>query len=249
AVDVTSPPAAAAAASAAAIRYYKLLLSGDRFGSLFDDDPRQWRMYADLIGSAGSIFDLSTQLYPEYFLLLASLGNLAKEEVWEVAAQLLGLGLGVLILGMPGLLPSYPVFVLTWMGMRLLHLWLHYQSLSVLQFNSLSTLVSGSGSKQCNKDENILSWQRFLEPRISFGVALEEMVSVERSVSRVRAFLDLYADEKYVLLVNQRHKGGLRIMVSFKRGATSLSALRSIWQAYWLYETRSNTDRMNDLLE
>lgn len=30
-----------------------LLFSGGRFGSLFDDDPKQWRMYADFIGSAG----------------------------------------------------------------------------------------------------------------------------------------------------------------------------------------------------
>lgn len=35
-------------------------------------------MYADFIGSAGSIFDLTTLLYPTYFLPLASLGNLAK---------------------------------------------------------------------------------------------------------------------------------------------------------------------------
>lgn len=27
--------------------------SGGRFGNLFDDDPKQWRMYADFIGSAG----------------------------------------------------------------------------------------------------------------------------------------------------------------------------------------------------
>ncbi|GAB2250036.1 hypothetical protein Droror1_Dr00013395 [Drosera rotundifolia] len=237
AFGVTSSPATAAAASAAAIRWVSKdgigtvgrFIIGGRFGSLFDDDPKQWRMYADLIGSAGSIFDLSTQLYPEYFLLLASLGNLAKaigrglkdpsfrviqnhfavsgnlgdvaakEEVWEVTAQLLGLGLGVLILGTPGLLPSYPVFVLTWMGMRLLHLWLRYQSLSVLQFNSVNfkraRILAKShvldakvpGSKQCNKDENILSMQRFLEPRISFGVSLEEMVSVERSVSRMKS--------------------------------------------------------------
>ncbi|KAL9255996.1 root UVB sensitive 5-like protein [Drosera capensis] len=287
AVGVTSPPATAAAASAAAIRWVSKdgigtvgrFIIGGRCGSLFDDDPKQWRMYADLIGSAGSIFDLSTQLYPEYFLLLASLGNLAKaigrglkdpsfrviqnhfavsgnlgdvaakEEVWEVTAQLLGLGLGV---GTPGLLPSYQIFVLTWMSMRLLHLWLRYQSLSVLQFNSINfkraRILAKShvlhakvpGSMQCNKDENILSWQRFLQPRITFGVSMEDMV---------RAILNVYAEEKYVLLVNQRHDRGLQIMVSFKRGATSLCALRSIWQAYWLYETPRDSDNMNDLLE
>lgn len=26
---------------------------GGRFGNIFDDDPKQWRMYADFIGSAG----------------------------------------------------------------------------------------------------------------------------------------------------------------------------------------------------
>ncbi|XP_057476599.1 protein root UVB sensitive 5-like [Actinidia eriantha] len=54
-------------------------------------------MYAGFIGSARSIFGLTTQLYPAYSLPLASLGNLTKEEDWEVAAQLLGLSLGRLI--------------------------------------------------------------------------------------------------------------------------------------------------------
>lgn len=75
-----------------------------------------------------SIFELSTQLQPAYFLPLASLGNLAKavarglkdpssrviqnhfavsanlgeiaakEEVWEVVAQVVGLALGILIM-------------------------------------------------------------------------------------------------------------------------------------------------------
>lgn len=79
-------------------------ISGGRFGTLFDDDPKQWRLYADFIGSTGrfdsdvlvehsccicdgfivfycSIFDLSTQLYPAYFLPLASVGNLAKVSI------------------------------------------------------------------------------------------------------------------------------------------------------------------------
>ncbi|KAL7610726.1 hypothetical protein Lser_V15G13440 [Lactuca serriola] len=70
-----------AVASAAAIRWVSKdgigaighFFIGGRFGNLFDDDPKQWRMYADFIGSAGS-----TPLYPAYFLPLASLGNLAK---------------------------------------------------------------------------------------------------------------------------------------------------------------------------
>nr|XP_016451329.1 PREDICTED: protein root UVB sensitive 5-like isoform X6 [Nicotiana tabacum] len=136
AVGVGSFSGTSAAASAAAIRWVSKdgigavgrFFIGGRFGNLFDDDPKQWRMYADFIGSAGSIFDLCTPLYPSYFLPLASLGNLAKavarglkdpsfrviqnhfaitgnlgdvaakEEVWEVAAELVGLALGILAL-------------------------------------------------------------------------------------------------------------------------------------------------------
>ncbi|KAL0843392.1 hypothetical protein Bca101_016637 [Brassica carinata] len=52
----------------------RLLIGGRRFGSLFDDDPKQWRMYVDFNCSAGSFSDLATQLYPTDFLLLASTG-------------------------------------------------------------------------------------------------------------------------------------------------------------------------------
>lgn len=89
------------------LTWWFYLISGGRFGNLFDNDPKQWRLYADFIGSFGrlsfsaffkevcacdclalwyqcyaifccSIFDLSTQLYPAFFLPLASVGNLAK---------------------------------------------------------------------------------------------------------------------------------------------------------------------------
>ncbi|XP_059667982.1 protein root UVB sensitive 5 isoform X3 [Cornus florida] len=290
--------AASAAASAAAIRWVSKdgigavgrFIIGGRFGNIFDDDPKQWRMYADFIGSAGSIFDLCTPLYPSYFLPLASLGNLtkavarglkdpsfrviqnhfaisgnlgevaAKEEVWEVAAQLLGLALGVLILATPGIVASYPLLALTWMTMRLGHLWLRYQSLSVLQFNTINLtrarmLVKSHvlnstvpGCLDCNRMENILSWQKFLVPRIIFGVSLEEIFSRERSISMVKGLLRLYAKEKYVLVVNQQQKMDFEVFVCFKVGATSVSVLRSVWQTYWLHHNwLSNADAFDQL--
>ncbi|XP_041023011.1 protein root UVB sensitive 5 isoform X1 [Juglans microcarpa x Juglans regia] len=297
AVGVASFSGTTAAASAAAIRWVSKdgigavgrLFIGGRFGNLFDDDPKQWRMYADFIGSAGSIFDLSTQLYPTYFLPLASLGNLAKavarglkdpsfrviqnhfaisgnlgevaakEEVWEVAAQLLGLGLGILFLDAPGLFRSYPVLALTWMSMRLLHLWLRYQSLSVLLFSTINLkrarlLVKSHvlhstvpGCVACNKEENILSWQRFMKPLITFGVSLEEMVGGEKSLSMVKTLLKLYEKEQYILAVNQK-QGEFEVFVSFKVGATSVSVLRSVWQAYWLHENWDSSDDVFHLL-
>ncbi|GFY82361.1 root UVB sensitive protein [Actinidia rufa] len=269
AVGVGSFSGTTAAASAAAIRWVSKdgigavgrLFIGGRFGNLFDDDPKQWRMYADFIGSAGSIFDLTTQLYPAYFLPLASLGNLTKEEVWEVAAQLLGLSLGILILDAPGVSASYLLLGSTWMTMRLLHLWLRYQSLSVLQFNSINLkrariLVKSHvlhatipGCVDCNRMENILLWQRFLKPRIVFGVSLEEMLGGQISVSMVKILLKLYAKEKYILVVNKQQKVDFDVFVSFKVGATSLSVLRSVWQTYWLHQNWDGNSDFCDQLE
>ncbi|KAK2656823.1 hypothetical protein Ddye_009875 [Dipteronia dyeriana] len=231
--------------SAAAIRWVskdcigalKRLFIGGRFGNLFDDNPKQWRMYADFIGSAGSIFNLTAQVYPAYFLPLASLGNLAKDT--------------------PGLVRSYPVLGSTWLSIRLLHLLLRYQSLSVLRFNTINLkrarmLVKSHvlystvpGYVDCNKEEDILSLERFMKPRIIFGVPLEEMVGGEESVSKVKTFLRIYAEEKYILTMNQQARN-FEIFISFKVEATSVSVLRSVWQTYWLHE---KSESVNDLFD
>ncbi|KAL0783796.1 hypothetical protein Bca101_000041 [Brassica carinata] len=263
------------------------LLIGGRFGSLFDDDPKQWRMYADFIGSAGSFFDLATQLYPTQFLLLASTGNLAKavarglrdpsfrviqnhfaisgnlgevaakEEVWEVAAQLIGLGLGILIIDTPGLVKSFPFVSLTWTSIRLVHLWLRYQSLAVLRFDTINLkrariLVQSHvvhsvvpGYVECNKRENILVWQRFMKPRIIFGVSLEEVSGLEKTVFKVKALLKIYTKEKYILTLNKLNKD-TEFSVSFKVNATSRDVLRCLWQAYWLYENMEESLKNKD---
>lgn len=297
AVGVGSFSGTTAAASAAAIRWvFKdgigaigRLLIGGRFGNLFDDDPRQWRLYADFIGSTGSIFDLSTQLYPAYFLPLASLGNLAKavgrglrdpsfrviqyhlatsgnmgdvtakEEVWDVSAELVGLALGILALDSPGISSSYPTLATTWLILRLIHLWLRYKSLSVLRFDTINLkrariLVNSylsyrkiPGIRACNEMENVLVWERFSRPRITFGVSLEEMVTGNKRGSVVKMLIKLYAEEKYFLVVNLAQKD-FEIFVSFKEGATSLSVLRSLWQSYYLHQNwSSSADAFNQL--
>ncbi|CAM8927288.1 unnamed protein product [Rhodiola kirilowii] len=298
AVGVGSFSGSTAAASAAAIRWVSKdgigslgrFFIGGRFGNLFDNDPKQWRMYADFIGSAGSIFDLTTPLYPAYFLPLASLGNLAKavarglkdpsfrviqnhfaisgnlgdisakEEVWEVAAQLLGLALGVIFLDTPGVQKSYPLLVCTWTGMRMLHLWLRYKSLSVLRFDTINMkrariLIESHilksklpGSADCNRKEDILQWERFLKPRIIFGVSLEDMLQGERSKYKLKELIKLYEKECYILVANQNQRD-LEVYVSFKVGATSLSALRSVWQAFWINQNWTRVDSSHHLLE
>ena len=37
------------------------------------------------------------------------------------------------------------------------------------------------GYVACNEEENILTWERFLQPRISFGVPMERMLGGEES--------------------------------------------------------------------
>lgn len=289
AVGVGSFSGTTAAASAAAIRWvskdglgaFGRLLIGGRFGKLFDDDPKQWRMYADFIGSAASIFELSTQPLPDYFLLLASLGNFikatarglkdpsfrviqnhfsvsdnlgeiaSKEEVWEVVAQLFGLSLGILVLDTPGIQSSYNTIAITWLCMRMLHLWLRYQSLAVLKFQTMNLKRARILVKshvlhksvfdyvRCNKEENILCWERFSQPRIVFGTSLDTTISsVDTSISSntVESLLKLYVKERYILTFNQTKSKQLSFLVSFKVEASSMSVLRSLWQAHWLSE-------------
>ncbi|KAG2587082.1 protein root UVB sensitive 5-like isoform X2 [Panicum virgatum] len=299
AVGVGSFTGTSAAASAAAIRWvskdgigaFGRLLIGGRFGTLFDDDPKKWRMYADFIGSAGSIFELITPLYPGYFLPLASLGNLAKavargfkdpsfrviqnhfaesgnlgevaakEEVWEVGSQLIGLSIGVLIMDTSGVKSSYLTLTLTWLSVRLLHLWLRYQSLSVLKFRTINLkrgriLVRSHVAQHtvpgyivCNEEENILTWERFLHPQISFGVPMERMLGGEESSEMVNRLLKLYKNEKYVLFVEQFGSREPKFLVAFKESATSISVLRSLWQAHWLQKNLQNQDDVFSWLE
>ncbi|KAA3463776.1 protein root UVB sensitive 5-like isoform X4 [Gossypium australe] len=258
-------------------------------------------MYADFIGSAGrlksdqavarGLKDPSFRVIQNHFAISGNLGEVsAKEEVWEVTAQLLGLSLGILILDTPGLVRSYPVLVSTWASMRLLHLWLRYLSLSALQFNTILNtfglvlirvlspdsvenpngvteseriginlkrarmLVQSHilqsrvpGCIDCNRDENILLWQRFIKPRIIFGVPMEEMLGSGRSTSMLKTLLRIYAREKYILVVNQQ-RIDFEVFVSFKVGATSVSVLRSVWQTYWLHENLNVSEDIFDQL-
>lgn len=104
------------------------LLVGSRLGVAPDVDPKLMRMYAELIALVGSALELSTGFYPQFFLYSAGMASAlrtvgkgisspahtafrlhfardnnigavcAKEEVFEVMAELCGLATSVLIL-------------------------------------------------------------------------------------------------------------------------------------------------------
>ncbi|XP_004968159.1 protein root UVB sensitive 5 isoform X2 [Setaria italica] len=240
---------------------------------------------------SGGCMPISLEVLEGYFLPLASLGNLAKavargfkdpsfrviqnhfaqsgnlgevaakEEVWEVGAQLLGLSIGVLIMDTAGVKSSYLTLTSTWLIIRLLHLWLRYQSLSVLKFRTINLkrgriLVRSHvaqhtvpGYVVCNEEENILTWERFLHPQIFFGVPMERMLGGKGSSDKVNRLLKLYKNEKYVLFVEQFGSREPTFLVAFKEAANSMSVLRSLWQAHWLQKNWKNQDEIFSWLE
>ncbi|MCO5593203.1 hypothetical protein L7F22_047210 [Adiantum nelumboides] len=176
-------------------------------------------MYAELIGSFGSVFELLTPVKPEWFLPLAALGRLtkavgkglkdpsfrviqnhfaiagnmgevsAKEEVWEVSAELIGIALGIAFLSSPGLAASYSALVLSWATVRALHLYLRYQSLASLVFSTVNfkrafimaqSHIADSpipSVTSCNMMENILLPWQFSKPYFRLGCSLKDVVN------------------------------------------------------------------------
>jgi hypothetical protein len=46
-------------------------------------------------------------------------------------------------------------------------------------------LLAVLGYVACNEEENILTWERFLRPQISFGVPMERMLGGDESSDMV----------------------------------------------------------------
>lgn len=51
---------------------------GSRLSRSFDEDPKHWRMVAELISTGGICLEVATLLRPDLFLLLAGSGTLAR---------------------------------------------------------------------------------------------------------------------------------------------------------------------------
>lgn len=51
--------------------------------------------------------------------------------------------------------------------------------------NTCCVCPSFLGYVACNEEENILTWERFLHPQISFGVPMERMLGGEESSDMV----------------------------------------------------------------
>ncbi|CAK9878026.1 unnamed protein product [Sphagnum jensenii] len=279
AVGIETNPATTAGATAAikwiskdALGALGRLFIGGRFGRVFDEDPKQWRIYGDLVASTGNVLELLTPLFPGNFLLLASLGYLlqamgkglvgpsnlvaqthfaiaenvgdvlAKDEVWLVVGELCGLGLGIGILATPGM-TTYWKLALTWVVLRILHLYLRYIMVSTLCLYTINykralLLIDAHikgfpvpGRHKCNKMENIMIPRRFTTPYVHIGSSLKNLLGSQPLTQEVEELLKLYDDEKHLLFLHRSRFNRLEAHVLFKEDFSSLTILRSLYQA------------------
>eukprot|EP00878_Enallax_costatus_P007114 GHUV01007456.1.p1 GENE.GHUV01007456.1~~GHUV01007456.1.p1 ORF type:complete len:570 (+),score=144.92 GHUV01007456.1:464-2173(+) len=252
------------------------LLVGGKLGLEFDDDPRRWRMMAEALTTTGLALKITTAIYPSQFLLLASLGNFtkavgkgmgkpvfrviqthfaaagnvgavaAKEEVWEVSAQLLGYSLSLLLLNALQDTGSWQTVVGLWAIIQAVHVSCRYWALSQLRFPLLNQKrasilahahVRGRPLPSVadgNKQEPMLLPASAMQPCVQFGCSVAQAWGV-RSVNELdprvlNAWVGVHQHEGY-LLVWRDCQG----FVVLKQGCDVQKVLlRAMWQAAWL---------------
>lgn len=140
------------------------LFVGGKLGYMFDEDPKRWRMIAEIFTTTGLFLEIATQVSPNDFVVLAGGGTIAKalgsgigrpcfrviqthfavennigdvsakEEVWETSAQLVGIAASVALLSALETLGIPEAVVPAWFGVQAIHVAIRYHSLKVLCF-------------------------------------------------------------------------------------------------------------------
>ncbi|RMZ53529.1 hypothetical protein APUTEX25_003351 [Auxenochlorella protothecoides] len=277
AVGIDAGPGGAAGASAAikwiskdGIGALGRFAVSARFASVFDEDPRRWRLAAEAVTTLGLALEIATQAYPGHFVLLAGGGNLAtavghglghpcfrviqarethfaaknnvgdvsaREEVWGVGAQLVGLGASVAMLRALESAHATPGVVLAWVGIQAAHVTLRAAALSRLAFpwpnrKRAAALVAAHicegrvpAIREVNRGESALA----LPPGdVALGCTLGEALAAGAGRD-LAALCATYSAEAYLLT---RHSG--RCWVVLRQRAGAHDALRALWQAAWL---------------
>ncbi|RWW00662.1 hypothetical protein GW17_00036361 [Ensete ventricosum] len=108
---------------------------------------------------------------------------------------------------LPGIQASYSLLVFTWLSMRLLHLWLRFQSLSVLKFQTVRLF-----------DNCIINMKR-ARLLVRSHVLHNTVPGTDRhckfTSTCVKTLLKLYSKESYILYMKQ-HQGVSTFLVTFK---------------------------------
>ncbi|GIL86926.1 hypothetical protein Vretimale_15536 [Volvox reticuliferus] len=279
AVGVSTSPAATVVLSASIKWIIKdgvgalgRLLVGSRFAAEFDEDPRRWRLVAELLSTAGLGLEVATSLYPQSFMLLACTGKFcqalakgmgkpvfrviqthfaraqnvgavaAKEEVWEVVAQMAGLIASVALLRVLEERGSSDMIISSWAAVQLVHVVLRYRALRTLLFPTLSTkrtaLLAAASVRgrplpcvaEANEEERVFADPWDVQPRVRLGVASVEAFGGALPPMKVlQAYVEAYGGEGYILVWRE---GAAHVML--KKGHTQIDLVRAVWQAAWL---------------
>jgi hypothetical protein len=233
-------------------------------GPELDDDPRRWRMIAEILASVGIGLEVSTSIFPWLFLPLAALGNFlkaigkgvskpafrviqghlarannvgavsAKEEVWEVLGQTLGLLSAVLVINsFEGREGSVESVALIWVVMQLSHVFFRRHALGLLSFRTLNRKrachlirlhVSGQkieGVEEVNRSELLWENGEDVRPSLKLGATMEEVLSALKPTSSkaervekgsgwreipidLEPYVEMFQDEGYLLSIKSR---------------------------------------------
>lgn len=248
------------------------LFVGSRLNSVFDEDPRRWRMYAEFITTAGLALEILTQLSPGYFIALAGAGNLtksigkgmgrpcfrviqtyfssvsnnvgdvaAREELWEVTAQLLGLIASVAVLKTLETMGTPEAVIPVWAGVHSIHVAMRYRGLLELRFPFLNQkraayivtqyIERGTvpGIEDTAVKEPLLAGPTSVRPSAHFGCSVEDLL--HGSLFSLTDLLSVYQGEKYLLTWSSSSRS---CRVVLWQSATHTDALRALLQAAWL---------------
>lgn len=253
------------------------LFVGSRLSTVFDEDPRRWRMIAEAITTVGLALEIATQISPSNFIALAGAGTLAKatgkgmgrpafrvvqnhfaagnnvgdvaakEEVWEVTAQMVGLALSVGLLSILETVGVPEAVIPLWVGIHGSHVFLRYHALKQLRFpypnfKRAAMLVASHMSDgsimtvdEVNRNEPMLAALEN-DPgylKCVLGCSIDDLLSRIPVENDLADLMGLYDRERYLLI----RREGVAYVALWER-ADSIDILQAMWQAAWL-EKRS----------
>ncbi|GMH40584.1 hypothetical protein BSKO_08488 [Bryopsis sp. KO-2023] len=248
-------------------------LVGGKLGNVFDEDPRRWRMAAESVTTVGLSLEIATAFFPQHFLILASMGNLAKafgkgmakpafrviqqhfsrgnnigevaakEESWEVVAQVAGLLASVQLLSLIEEYGEWQWVLGAWITVHSAHVALRYSSMYSLQLDSINLArgkrlalhhIQGANPlpnvRTVNKEEDYAMDWSMLKPCIHMGCSVKEAFPAGMQTSiGFDPWQQIFSEEMYLL---GWHDG--QGWVVLKEGAEELDFLRAAYHCVLL---------------
>lgn len=266
------------------------LFVGGKLSAVFDEDPKRWRMIAEAVTSLGLALEIATQLFPANFVTLAGAGTLAKatgrgmgrpcfrviqthfatknnvgdvsakEEVWEVTAQMAGLAASVALLSFLEATGTPEAVVPIWAAIHSLHVALRYASLKQLRFPFpnfkrgtalVHRFISSNGKEiltveEANNEEMMFQGPEYGPDGLQcvLGCSIEELLnSKEDSLSNEhQSDASGHSFEEELNFLIELYEKERYILtwrdgvayVALWESANAVDMLRALWQATWL---------------